>query len=127
MVLRSNFITCLLTLSTFHSARAATPSPKAESNLICHTNHASECYPQIFQPTEKFQTVHDDQNLPPGLHVRMNLATGIKEARLNIPEPDRDIDSSSLTIIDDSDLLGYQEEAETPAINFRQEETRQQP
>ncbi|KAI4266494.1 MAG: hypothetical protein L6R38_008704 [Xanthoria sp. 2 TBL-2021] len=130
MVLRSTFITCLLTLSTFHSARAATPSPKAESNLICHTNHASECYPQIFQPTEKFQTVHDDQNLPPGLHVRMNLATGVKEARLNIPEPDGDVDFSSLTIIDDSDLVGYQkppEEAEASAFNFQQEESRRQP
>ena len=130
MVPRSTFITCLLSLSTFLSARAATPSPKAESNLICHTNHASECYPQIFQPTEKFQTVHDDQNLPPGLHVRMNLATGVKEARLNIPDPDDHVDASSLTIIDDSDLDGYQEppeEAGSSAIKFQREEARQQP
>ena len=130
MVPRSTFLPCLLTLSTFLSARAATPFPKAESNLICHTNHASECYPQIFQPTEKFQTVHDDQNLPPGLHVRTNPATGVKEARLNIPDPDDHVDSSSLTIIDHSDLDGYPEpleEAGSSAVNFQQEEARQQP
>ncbi|KAL8851427.1 MAG: hypothetical protein Q9221_003698 [Calogaya cf. arnoldii] len=131
MVLRKTFIACLLSLSTFFSARAAIPSPKAESNIICHTNHASECYPQIFQPTEKFQTVHDDQNLPPGLHVRMNLATGVKEARLNIPEPDEDVDSSSLTIIDDSDLVDYGksegEETEDSPISLQHDESRQQP
>ncbi|KAL8987789.1 MAG: hypothetical protein Q9169_008651, partial [Polycauliona sp. 2 TL-2023] len=123
---------CLVTLSTFFAARAAIPSPKAATELICHTNHASECYPQIFQPTEKFQTVRDDQNLPPGLHVRINLATGVKEARLNIPEPDEDVDSSSLTIIDDSDLIGYrdseeEEEAERPSEHLQQDNSRQQP
>jgi len=30
--------------------------------------------------------IHDDQFIPPGLHIRMNLATGLKEGRLNIPE-----------------------------------------
>ncbi|KAL8673002.1 MAG: hypothetical protein Q9168_002563 [Polycauliona sp. 1 TL-2023] len=128
MVLRSRFISCLITLSTFFAVRAAIPSPKAATELICHTNHASECYPQLFQPTEKFQTVRDDQNLPPGLHVRMNLATGVKEARLNIPEPDEDVDSSSLTIIDESDLVGYREpEEEKATVLLQQDESRQQP
>ncbi|KAL8860089.1 MAG: hypothetical protein Q9178_003353 [Gyalolechia marmorata] len=130
MVFHRTFITCLLTFSSLFSARAATPSPKAATDLICHTNHASECYPRIFQPTENFQTVHDDQNLPPGLHVRMNLATGVKEARLNIPEPDEDLASSSLTIIDDSDMLGYKEAEEgieTSPISAQEGPSRQQP
>ena len=130
MVLHSRLITCLTTLSTLFTARAAIPSPKAATDLICHTNHASECYPQTFQPTKNFQTVHDDQNLPPGLHVRMNLATGVKEARLNIPEPNEDVDTSALTIIDDFDLAGYQEpnrEADKNPMDTQQQDSRQQP
>ncbi|KAI4132041.1 MAG: hypothetical protein LQ338_000899 [Usnochroma carphineum] len=97
-------------------ARAAVPSPKASTELICHTNHASECYPRIFQPTERFQTVHHDQHLPPGLHVRMNLATGVKEARLNVPEPNEADISSGLTIIEDSDLVDFEPESEQASI-----------
>lgn len=82
-------------------ARGTVPSPKASTDLICHTNHASECYPRTFQPTNKFQTVRDDQNLPPGLHIRMNLATGVKEAKLNDPDPDEGSHAAGLVIIDD--------------------------
>ena len=35
-----------------------------------------------------FQRVRDDQHLPPGLHVRLNIWSGLKEARLNIPMAD---------------------------------------
>ncbi|KAL8704461.1 MAG: hypothetical protein Q9201_002377 [Fulgogasparrea decipioides] len=108
MLSEINPLSFFLPLIPFLFVRAAVPSPRASTELICHTNHASECYPRIFQPTEKFQTVHDDQNLPPGLHVRINLATGVKEARLNIPEPDAEDVASGLTIIDDSELLGFQ-------------------
>ncbi|KAK2004050.1 nucleotide exchange factor SIL1 [Colletotrichum falcatum] len=69
----------------FASAAPAVTSPSAGAELICHTNNASECYPRIFQPTEEFQKVHDDQDLPPGLHIRLNIYTGLKEAKLNDP------------------------------------------
>ena len=75
----------LILQSTVHGS-APVSSPLASTELICHTTLASECYPAIFQPTEHFQRIHDDQSIPPGLHVRMNLATGLKEARLNVPE-----------------------------------------
>ncbi|KAL8920170.1 MAG: hypothetical protein Q9208_006416 [Pyrenodesmia sp. 3 TL-2023] len=100
------FLACLLPLTSLLWAQAAVPSPEASTDLICHTNQ--ECYPRIFQPTEQFQTIRDGQDLPPGLHVRMNLATGVKEARLNVPEPDDPDISSGLTIIDDSDLVGFE-------------------
>lgn len=93
------------------------PSPKASTDLICHTNHASECYPSIFQPTEHFQIVHDDQSLPPGLHVRINLATGLKEARLNVPEPEAPY--SDLVIIDEPETRREQavlEEEQQPRV-----------
>jgi nucleotide exchange factor SIL1 len=39
----------------------------------------------MFQPTEDFQSIKEGQDIPPGLHVRLNIYTGEKEARLNIP------------------------------------------
>ena len=78
------------------------PSPRASTEIICHTSHASECYPRIFQPSKYFNTVHDDQELPPGLHVRLNLQTGVKEARLNVPEGGED-DYTAVAVLDDED------------------------
>lgn len=127
MIFRTGLSSHLVHYIPLLSARATVPSPKASTELICHTNHASECYPQTFQPTEKFQTVHDDQHLPPGLHVRMNLATGVKEARLNAPVSGENDISSGLTIIEDSDLLGY-ESAKSQDSTIRHEDAQfQQP
>ena len=83
------------------NAHATSPSPSAYTDLICHTNHASECYPRTFQPTTSFQTVHDDQELPVGLYIRLNLETGQKEARLNVPMPEQVGLGSELVIIDE--------------------------
>lgn len=60
-------------------------SPVASTDLICPTSNAAECYPRIFEPTKDFQTIKEGQDLPPGLHVRLNIYSGEKEARLNIP------------------------------------------
>lgn len=76
------------------SASGASPSPSAgekiasedEVELICHTSNPAECYPKIFQPTNEFQIVRPDQDLPTGLHVRLNIYTGQKEAKINVPD-----------------------------------------
>ncbi len=75
-------------ISPFASAASSTTpseSPSAKAELICHTDNPAECYPKVFSPTEEFQPVHDDQDLPPGLHVQLDMQTGQKQARLNIP------------------------------------------
>lgn len=36
----------------------------------------------VFQPTSEWQTIENGQVIPPGLHVRMNLQTGLREAKL---------------------------------------------
>ena len=74
---------CFLSL-----AQANVPSPAASADLICHTSNPAECYPREFVPTDQFQIVHDDQSIPKGLHVRLNLATGVKEAKINVPDRD---------------------------------------
>lgn len=67
------------------SAESA-PSPSADVELICHTDNPAECYPKVFQATDEFQIVRPDQDLPIGLHVRLNVYTGLKEAKINVPD-----------------------------------------
>lgn len=78
-------------LFSFASASASpspSESPSAETELICHTDNPAECYPKVFSATEEFQIVRDDQDLPPGLHVRLDIQTGEKQAKLNNPKED---------------------------------------
>jgi nucleotide exchange factor SIL1 len=76
----------LLALPVWASASSASSAPPSGVEMICHTDNPAECYPKIFQPTTEFQKVHDDQDLPPGLHVRMDIWSGVKEARLNVDD-----------------------------------------
>ncbi|RYC56015.1 hypothetical protein CHU98_g10198 [Xylaria longipes] len=74
-------------LGSFTSASSPpAASPAAETELICHTDNPAECYPKVFSPTEEFQVVHDDQDLPPGLHVQLDVQTGRKQAKLYNPD-----------------------------------------
>ena len=68
------------------SAPAASSSPSGEVELICHTDNPAECYPKLFVATDEFQIVQEDQDLPKGLHVRLDVQTGKREAKINIPD-----------------------------------------
>ncbi|KAF3064586.1 Nucleotide exchange factor SIL1 [Daldinia childiae] len=72
-------------LSFTHASSPPSESPSAETELICHTDNPAECYPKVFSATEDFQPVHDDQDLPPGLHVQLDVQTGQKQAKLYNP------------------------------------------
>lgn len=56
-----------------------------KGDLICHTDDPSECYPKVFEPTDEFRIVREDQEIPPGLHVRLDVNTGKREAKINDP------------------------------------------
>ncbi|KAI2462798.1 hypothetical protein F4781DRAFT_172674 [Annulohypoxylon bovei var. microspora] len=75
---------------SFVSASSPPPSesPSAETELICHTDNPADCYPKVFSATEEFQVIHDDQDIPPGLHVQLDVQTGKKQAKLNNPKED---------------------------------------
>ncbi|MCJ1408975.1 hypothetical protein MMC19_003052 [Ptychographa xylographoides] len=96
----SNILPIICTVLALSFNIRASDSPQtATADLICHTSHVSECYPKLFQPTNKFQVVHDDQDLPPGLHVRINLTTGKKEAKLNVDaESDQRLLASAMDV-----------------------------
>ncbi|KAJ6445741.1 C6 zinc finger domain protein [Purpureocillium lavendulum] len=84
-------VLCLiLCISVTPALGASEPRPSSvqsqgQAELICHTSDPKDCYPRIFEPTHEFQTVHDDQELPNGLYVRLNIWTGKKEAKINVP------------------------------------------
>lgn len=106
----SPFLSTILLLLL--GVRASFSSPRATADLICHTNHASECYPRTFQPTTYFQKVHDDQDLPAGLHIRVNLKTGKKEAKLNDASSDDDTKAMDLAVaVQDNDDSANSEKA----------------
>jgi len=82
----STLALCLSSLTASVAASDIDSSPSADIGLICHTGDAAECYPRVFQAAEEFQKVHHDQELPKGLHVRLNVWTGEREAKLNNPD-----------------------------------------
>jgi nucleotide exchange factor SIL1 len=91
------------------SAESA-PSPSADVELICHTDNPAECYPKVFQATDEFQIVRPDQDLPIGLHVRLNVYTGVKEAKINVPD---EVDPSLEGLpVDSSVVIVERDEAE---------------
>jgi nucleotide exchange factor SIL1 len=93
-----SFIGLIALMTLTVGALASPPSPSESSpssstaispssdDLICHTSNPEDCYPKIFVPTDHFQPVRPDQDLPPGLHVRLNVYTGEKEAKINVPD-----------------------------------------
>lgn len=74
-----------LLLSTPVLAKSSDAKANSKPDLICHTSDPKDCYPRVFEATDEFQKVHDDQDIPPGLHVRLNINTGGKEAKINVP------------------------------------------
>lgn len=49
--------------------------------LICSPSDPSDCYPEVFEPSYEWQVIREGQHIPPGLHVRLNIATLQKEAK----------------------------------------------
>ncbi|KAI6246923.1 Nucleotide exchange factor SIL1 [Erysiphe necator] len=116
MLIIQPFLTYYFLYYTQHVTCSAGSSQTSATdlNLSCSPMNSTDCYPRIFQPTLKFQKVRDGQELPPGLHVRMNIYTGEKEARLNIPMTEEDntagydiqpvFKEMALTIFEEDDL-----------------------
>ena len=53
-----------------------------ENDLVVEVEEEIAEVVDIFQPTHEWKTVEEGQAIPPGLHVRMNMQTGAREAKL---------------------------------------------
>lgn len=78
------FLICSL-LVVEASAQGGGRGAKEDVELICSPADPQDCYPKIFQPTDQFQAVREGQELSHGLHVRLDVTTGEKQAKINDP------------------------------------------
>ncbi|ESZ92818.1 hypothetical protein SBOR_6805 [Sclerotinia borealis F-4128] len=113
-----------LGLPIFAKALSTDPatSPSADTKLVCPTDNQAECYPRIFQPTKDFQIIKPGQDIPPGLHVRLNISSGLKEARFNIPMEGEDValelhipTEQAMIVIDDVEVKPSEEPHPSPS------------
>jgi len=95
----------------------------AHRDIICSKIDPKDCYPKIFVPTEHFQDIREGQDIPPGLHVRLNIATGQKEARLNVPMEGEDTShldglptEQAVVVVEPPANIEEEPEAEQPVI-----------
>lgn len=94
-MLPKSLLLLLLPILRAAADSSASPSTGNDHELICHSGQ--ECYPKLFVPSTEFKPVHNDQDLPPGLHVRLNLETGVKEAKLS--DPQEDSESNAVVVV----------------------------
>lgn len=67
---------------------------------------------KLFEPTTEWKRIGDDETIPPGLHVRINLQTGEKEAKL-LQESEQERDESS-----NVDAFGSPEEPDAQGMPY---------
>ncbi|KAJ6257699.1 hypothetical protein Dda_7487 [Drechslerella dactyloides] len=81
------WLLCLLFNGAFTAVveddKDANDPSTSKVEMICHPG--KECYPKTFVPTTTFMPVETDQVIPPGLHVRLNIGSGGREAKLIDP------------------------------------------
>ncbi|XP_030841956.1 nucleotide exchange factor SIL1 [Strongylocentrotus purpuratus] len=66
---------------------------------------------EVFQPTDEWQTIKEGQAIPAGLHVRINLAEGTKEAKyLDDPKESLTAESQEKVKNDDEESDTYKKE-----------------
>jgi len=68
---------------------------EASTEQICH---GDTCYPRVFVPTYEFVAIKHDQEIPAGLHIRLNMATGEREGKINVPS-EKDAENEAIVIV----------------------------
>ena len=92
-------------------------APSDASKIVCHSKNPSECYPKIFQPTSEFQVIHEEQDIPTRLHVRLNLETGLKEAKLYDGTDDESLNAVEIFATDETNPVASPAEVAS-GLNF---------
>ena len=53
----------------------------APSSAAVGSGEGAECYPRVFVPTDEFRPIRPGQMIPHGIHLKMDMQTGEKQAR----------------------------------------------
>ncbi|KAJ2776910.1 nucleotide exchange factor sil1 [Coemansia interrupta] len=96
-----------------------------DSATICSTDAGGEqtCYPRMFVATEEFQIIKPGQDIPPGLHVQIDMQTGLRMARL-MPADNKD--ENGLALVSDSDTVEENKDTRPPAQTYPHSEKLQE-
>ncbi|KAG5418418.1 SIL1 [Candida metapsilosis] len=98
------------------------------NDLICPDSaDPTNCYPRIFVPTNEWQVIKPGQDIPAGLHVRLNLETSEREAKLMTGELDTEARNEDIVVVggdngdksnnDNSNTLNHEQIASALHIN----------
>lgn len=119
MKFSKNTILAFLFLTIGCSVAMASSDPTKDQDLICVESPKKECYPKEFQPTNEWQVVREGQSVPKGLHVRLDMQTGLQEAKL-LDESDKtdteDPNKKAIEVVvnEEEGLIPLEEEKEVP-------------
>ncbi|KAG9298193.1 hypothetical protein G9A89_002681 [Geosiphon pyriformis] len=72
---------------------------------ICKSN--GKCYPRIFEATYEFQEILEGQEVPGGLHIRVNINTGQRHAKLISATTVED--SAAIIVLDKNQTISMKE------------------
>ncbi len=68
----------IVTLFTYLLGATHVSTREFKEREICHDG---DCYPVLFEPTHEFRVIREGQEIPAGLHIKINLETGLKEGK----------------------------------------------
>ena len=106
-----------LTIALLLASLTAAQIVDINSELVCSPSDPTDCYPKIFVPTDQWQEIREGQDIPPGLHVRLNIDTLKKEAKILEEEPDSGVENSLVV----QEQPEEQEQPQDPATEIDQE------
>lgn len=77
--------------------------------------------PDIFVPTKEWKVIMEGQHIPPGLHVRMDLQSGLKEAKLLDSEEGNELEEgrNESEIDDESEAVSGGDKARPYGVSDR--------
>ncbi|KAF6029965.1 hypothetical protein EB796_011722 [Bugula neritina] len=91
MLVHNSFAVILILLVTHVISQHLTTVPGEEvedHDVASHSHFSTSSHSEEFVATHEWQEIKEGQSIPKGLHVRVNLQTGLKEAKLLRSEGD---------------------------------------
>ena len=85
----------------------------SSQELICPDLNLENCFPKKFVATNEWQIIKPGQEVPEGLHYRLNFETGIKQAKLldpNESEDNKDREMAVLVSDESNSIQEFQDE-----------------
>ncbi|KAJ1985481.1 nucleotide exchange factor sil1 [Dimargaris cristalligena] len=81
------------------------PVAPVADDLICRiVNGLEDCYPKVFVPTHEFQPIREGQQVPKGLHIKIDMDTHVKLAKFVDPQEHSNENAVAIAVPERSSL-----------------------